>query len=243
MNRLPRILQGAEGPMAARLLSRRRFSLILCCFLLTSCTGYHSYSVEDARYPVRVPTPPSLHSQPIYESRDFNIYQSFSDRNSYFVAPTKLLLTESHSRTFQAINLERNDGTHLIFIAHLSPEPTILRKAASALESLSIAHDSLAFYPVDALLLRLLTDPRAANTLRVTSISGRPSPSLPFSVLVVIQVRGSENMLSFKKLVESDAGYILIGFYDLFFGGNGDNVQTRSLQIIIRNALITSQTT
>lgn len=239
------------GYLNARYLSRvsheelllKILACLSICMLLSACASYKSYSVEFQDAPVRIAEPPTLESTPILESDEFNLYRGSADPQVLFVIPTHLYLTESYARRYQAVGFERNDGEHLFFIAQLSPDPEILLRAEKHVVSNGIQFRDLRFYPIDAFLIRPATDPREPQSISVTAISGRPSPSAPFSASVIIQVRGRENIISFKKLLELDMGYLLFAYCDIFTGsGDARGVKTVGVQMVLRKAYITNQT-
>lgn len=211
--------------------------------LLTACTGFHSYSVEFSDPPARLPPPPLLDFKAVLETDDFNVYRAHSSEDHLFVIPTRLELTPSHARQHQAISFERDDGEKMILIGHLSPNPDLLTNAVETLEEMGISYEEVEFYPIDTLHVRPATDPREPETIKATTVTGRPSPSAPFSVLIAIQVNQKSNIQSFKKLAESNMGYLFFAFFDLLFP-EGDSVEakTSSAQILLRNAYITNQT-
>ena len=224
-------------------LSRYLFFLIFVCTSFSACTAYQPYSVQHRDTVTRPPTPPPVRRTPIVKAAEFNIYRALSNDRVLFVLPTKLLVTNSHSRNVQAISFERNDGTHLFFIANLSPGPKLLETARDLLARQGIDYDRLAYYPADVLHVRPGTDPRDPATLRVTVVTGRPSSSAPFSVLTAIQVAGRSNILSFKRLVEKN-GFILFGYCDLVtHRQDAVNADPVSIQIIIRSTVVTTHTT
>ena len=223
--------------------AREFIAYAIVAALVSACSAYQSYRVEVTNIPERAASPGIVEPTPVLETEEYSVYRDNRDARALYVIPTSLLGVVSHDRRYQAISLERLDGNCLFLVANFAPRTGLLEDAATELSTEGTAFSSLSFYPIDTLLVRPATDPREPDVIRTTTITGRPTSSTPFSVLVVVQVAGKENIISFKRLIEMDAGYVLFAHFDVLVNDpSGPQVRTLGMHVLLRDAYVTNHT-
>ena len=213
--------------------------------IAASCAtpNYSAFRVDPQTNFISIRNLPDLLPEPVLEVVGANVYLSNPNAETAYIVPAKFTLAKSVDGSYQAINLEQDDGERLILVSTLVPNIESYQEIQVFIKENYPKVSSVKFYPFKKLEIKSQSDSKNIDVMKFTAVASE-SDLLPNSILIAIQVFEKENILSFKSQISQNHGLLIRGVTEISFRNIDDASELKIHEIIgiIQNTHTTSMT-